>query len=406
MLFKLAWRNLWRNKVRTGITLAAVFLAVFLAIFMRSMQEGIYQNTIKNMVSFYTGYVQIHQDGFWDEQSLDNSFSDLPEIAATSLAHPGVETVAPRLESFALASTGELSEAAMVVGVDPEKEHELTFLKRKITEGNYFTAAGQGLMVAEGLCRKLKLGIGDTLILLGQGYHGVTAAGKYPISGMLHFGNPDLNKRLVYMPIALAQTFYGAEGRLTAYAIRINDPLAAETVAKDLRSSLASTGNLEIMDWKEMLPELIGFIEADRGGGVLFMFILYTIISFGMFGTVLMMVQERKFEFGVMTAIGMKRRNLSIMVFLETVMISILGVLIGSLFSLPIVAYFQANPISLGKSLADAYAQFGLEAVFPLKLDPAIFSSQMTTILVFALLVSIYPAFKIMRMQPVQAMRS
>ena len=405
MLFKLAWRNIWRNKRRTLITMASVFFAVMLAVLMRSLQEGSYEKMIENVVSFYTGYVQIHKDGYWDDQVLENSFEAVPTVKTVATEIPTVNEAVPRLESFALAASENVSEACLVVGADPEKEDILTGLKNKVTKGNYFSNDKSGAMIAEGLGEKLELGVGDTLVLIGSGYHGVSAAGKYPISGLVKFGSPDLNDRLVYLPIRDAQYFYGAEGRLTSYALNLNDPDSYQQVVADLKNGL-NDGEYEIMDWTEMMPELVQMIESDRGGGIIMMWVLYVIIAFGMFGTVLMMIAERQYEFGVMTAIGMKRRKLAIIVSLETIFISILGVISGALASLPGVLYLYYNPIYLGDSMAEAYAAFGMEAIFPASLDPAIFIEQAVTVLMFAILVSIYPAIKILRIKPVEAMRT
>ena len=122
MYLKLAWRNIWRNKRRSFITIASILFAVFFAVMMRSIQLGLYAKMIDNVVGFYTGYLQIHGNGYWEEKTLDNSFEYdeqlLEEIAQTDR----VTGVIPRLEGFALSSYGESTKGAMVVGVDAKKE--------------------------------------------------------------------------------------------------------------------------------------------------------------------------------------------------------------------------------------------------------------------------------------------
>ncbi|MEL6844707.1 MAG: ABC transporter permease, partial [Bacteroidota bacterium] len=176
MILKLAWRNLWRNKRRTLITASAVFLAAFLSIAMTSVQEGMHQQMIQNIVGYYSGYVQIHQNGYWEEQSIDNSFSEAQSVQKVVNDHPFVERSVPRLESFALAISGEISRPAMVVGVDPVEEDAFTKLQAKIVEGDYFSAGAADAIIGKGLAEKLEISLGDTIILLGQGYHGATAA--------------------------------------------------------------------------------------------------------------------------------------------------------------------------------------------------------------------------------------
>lgn len=403
MIYKLAWRNLWRNKRRSLITMASIFFAVLLAIVTRSLQEGTYNQMINNMVSFYSGYVQVHQQGYWDEQTLDNSLAEDPALVEQVLAHPQVETLIPRLESFALASYQDETAPTAVVGIDPERERQLTNLPDKLVAGQYLDENG-GALLAEKLAEKMNLGVGDTVVLLGQGYHGVMAAGKYEVKGILSFGSPDLNARMLYLPLTEAQVMYGAYDRLTGYVLALKDPQATPQVVAELQAQL-DTAQFEVMDWRSMMPELVQTIEGDRAGGVVMVWVLYLIIGFGIFGTVLMMTTERKFEFGVLTAIGMKRGRLSLTVILESIIIAMLGVLAGILAALPITWYFQENPIYMGDEMADMYAEYGMDAVLPMTVDPALFLDQGITILIITLIISLYPLIKISRLEPVEAMK-
>ena len=159
------------------------------------------------------------------------------------------------------------------------------------------------------------------------------------------------------------------------------------------------------MEWSTMMPELVQTIESDRAGGFITVFILYVIIGFGIFGTILMMTTERQYEFGVLTAIGMKRGKLAFTVLVESVIIAMLGVLAGSAIAFPIVWYLNRNPIYMGDEMAEMYAEYGMDAVLPTVIDPVIFSQQAMTVLIITLVVSLYPLFKIRRLDAVKAMR-
>jgi len=403
MILKLAWRNLWRNQRRSLITMASVFFAVLLAIVTRSLQEGTYSQMIDNVVGFYTGYAQVHQQGYWEEQTLDHSLAEDPSLVEQVQAHPQVEHLIPRLESFALASYRDETAPAAVVGIDPALERLLTHLPDQLVAGQYLDDRS-GALLAEKLAEKLSLSVGDTVVLLGQGYHGVMAAGKYAVQGILSFGSPDLNQRMLYLPLAEAQLMYGARDRLTSYVLALDDPQATEQVVADLKVQL-DPAQYEVMSWRELMPELVQTIEGDRAGGVIMVWVLYLIIGFGIFGTVLMMTTERRFEFGVLMAIGMKRIELSFTVILESIIIALLGVLAGSLVALPITWYFQANPIYMGDEMAEMYAEYGMDAVLPMVVDPALFLDQGLTILIITLFISLYPLINISRLKPVEAMK-
>ncbi|HKL32750.1 MAG TPA: hypothetical protein VJ919_09455, partial [Tangfeifania sp.] len=131
---KLAWRNIWRNKRRTLITAASIFFAVLIAILMRSFQLGSYDNMIDNFVESYSGYIQVQHDDFWEKKSINNTIEFTDSLQQKITGTQNVEAVFPRLESFALASSGNSTKGAMVMGIVPEKENEMTKAEDKIVK--------------------------------------------------------------------------------------------------------------------------------------------------------------------------------------------------------------------------------------------------------------------------------
>ena len=406
MLVKLAWLNIWRNKRRTLITMASVFFAVFLAIAFRSMSDGVYENMVRGVVSYSSGYIQIHRQGYWDEQSIDNSFEEDPALEQALGANPAITLTMPRLESFGLASFGELTKGVMLLGIDPGKEAAVNQLDAKITSGRYARSREEPvLIIGEGLATRMDTGIGDTLSLIGQGYHGTFAAGKYPVAGIVKLGAPELNNNVIYMPLTQAQQMHGADNRLTAISVM----LARSANLERARTALAANPFLEgyeVMSWKEMMPELDQFITVDSAGDYIFIGILYFIISFGLFGTLMMMTFERTREFGILLAIGMKKRLLALMLLLESIMISLMGCLGGVAAGMLGVFWFMRHPIQFTGSLKDVYEQYGIEPVIYFSAHEKIFVVQALVVLGLALVIALYPGWKVMRLQPVDALNS
>lgn len=407
MLITLAWRNIWRNKRRTFITIASVAFAVFFATFMQSIQRGAWDHMLNNVVNFYYGYAQVQDASYWEEQSLDRALTFSPELVAELEAVPGVSGMAPRLESFALAAGEGQTHGVLVVGVDPEAENELTQLKDRLEEGTYWSGDAEGALVSVGVAERLEVAIGDTIVLLSQGYRGVNAAGKYEVEGLLRFGSPELNKRMVYLPRRPAEQFFGAEGLATSVALDIASKEDVPTVLTALESSIDTT-KLAVIGWKEMIPELVEARELDAAGNNLVLIVLYLIITFGIFGTILMMTRERSYEFGVLVGIGMHRWQLSLVVWMEIVLLGLLGALLGTLISFPLVYYFAVNPIDLsvmGEEAVQTYEKFGMEPVLPALVDPSIFLVQGILVFFITTILALYPWLKIRRLQPIAAMR-
>jgi ABC-type lipoprotein release transport system permease subunit len=404
LYLKLAWRNIWRNKRRTIITMMSVVMAVMLSSVMSSMQEGQYAQMIDNTVGTFYGHLQVQKKGYHDKPTLDNSFEADSSILSNIASRKEVAGVIPRLDSYVLAAGKERSKAAMVVGIDVDKEKKLSKPDQKIIAGKYFTANNErSVLVSQGLAEYLKVSLGDTLVLLGQGFHGMSAAAAYPIGGIMKFGLPDMNKNLAYLPIQTAQDFYGAYGRLTAAVLLLKDPAQVHTVAQSIQPNL--TSNLVILTWQSLMPELVQAIQADRGSGYILFLILYMVVSFGIFGTVLMMTAERKFEFGVMLAIGTARLRIAGMLIYEMIFITILGALLGMLSSLPIILYFNKYPLEFTGATAKAVEEYGMEPFFRFSADPSILLNQGMIILVITLIISLYPLWHTHKLKPVEAMR-
>lgn len=403
MILKLIWRNLWRNSRRTLITMASIAFAVLFSVVMKSFQDGVFDNLIKNVVSYYTGYIQIHQKGYWDEQVLDNSFAYQNSINTVLSQNAQIKNSVPRLETFVLASKGNSTKGCMLVGTDTEKENILTQLKSKLIEGKYFQNNEEKVLIAEGLANRLNLKNSDTIVLFGQGYHSVMAAGKFQIKGIVRLASPAMNDTFVYLPLKATQFFLSAENQLTSISLGISNPENINILVKNIEEKIGK--DYEVMSWQKMMPEISNHIKADGFSFYVFSGILYLIIGFGLFGTVLMMTVERKYEFGMLIAIGMKKSKLSLILLGETFLITVLGVLLGILISLPIVIYLSKNPIRFSGQIAKAYEQFGFEAIFPTALDKDIFITQSLIVLIIALFIGLYPLWHISRLDPIKAMK-
>ena len=315
--------------------------------------------------------------------------------------------MAPRIESFALAAGTAQTHGVMVIGVEPEAEHQLTALRDRVTKGAYWSSSSSGALITDGVAERLELGLGDTIVLLSQGYRGVNAAGKYEVEGLLHFASPELNKRMVYLPRPTAEQFFGAEGLATSVALDIDSKEKVPLVLTALRQTIDTT-ELAVKGWQDMIPDLVEAKELDAASNNLVLMILYLIITFGVFGTILMMTRERSYEFGVLVGIGMHRWQLSAVVWLEIVLLGLLGALVGTLISFPLVYYLAINPIDLsvmGEEAVQTYEKFGMEAVLPTAVDAGIFMKQAIIVFFITTILAFYPWLKIRSLQPIRAMR-
>jgi ABC-type lipoprotein release transport system permease subunit len=371
---------------------------------MTSLQEGTYQSMIDNVVKMYSGYIQVQDTSYWDNKTINNTLEANSELVEKISASSNASLIVPRLESFTLLSYKDKTKGAAIIGIDPEKENEMTNLSHWLHEGNYINQNDDGLLITYNLAENFEIGIGDTLVLISQGYHGASAAGLFPVRGILKFAAPQLNNLGVYVPLSSAQEFFSAYNRLTSLIVMVDDYQKVEKAQSKLQKEL--NGEYNVMSWDEMNPEIVQFIESDRQGGIVMKAILYIIIAFGILGTVIMMIAERHRELGVMIAVGMKKARLIVVLFFETLFIGLLGTLAGFAVSIPIIATFINSPIQLPPDMAEMYEIYGFEPVFVFSGDTQIFISQVIVVFFITLGVVVYPIYTIGKMKVINALRA
>ncbi len=394
LFLTLAWRNIWRNKRRTLISMSSVLFAVMLAITFYSMEKGSYDRMIESMVTYSTGYLQIQDVLFEEEPSMDNAmlFDESIKNVLDDLPYQ-IELYVPRIQNFALVATDDQTRGIMVLGVDHQKESRLNNLTDDVAEGEFLDPDDDDIVIAQGLAGILGVGVGDTITLLGQGFQGATAAGRYAIKGLIDLRLPEMNNNTIYMSLPAAQWFYMAEDRITSLIIMPQNPRHSRAIVNELNHRLDPEW-YRALHWEEMLEDLLRLMKFDIAGTMVMMMILYIVVAFGIYGTILTMMIERQREFAMLISLGMKRGQLAVICFFESLFISISGALVVILVAIPVVGYFNLFPITFTGELADTFIDMGFEPVLPFSAAPWVFVSQALVVLAIAFVIGLYPVRK------------
>jgi len=468
-ILTMAWRNIWRNKRRTLITIASIFFAVFFAVIMRSFQLGTYDHMIHQSIESFSGYIQIQNQEFFYDPNIDNSFEYNQELISKVNDVDNIKIAVPRVESFALASTGVQSKGVLVTGIDPQKEEKLSdpenrlvnfrfspdivqdilssvdlpekqkellksnnkksysslsrisldldldkdleeklfpVVKEKASfKSNYLKSNDDGVLVSDRLAKYLNAHVGDTIVLIGSGYHGRSAANVFPVRGIVKLLSPDLDNKLVYMTLSQAQDYFSLGNRITSLNINLDDTDEMYETQEDLRR-VVGNDNFSVKNWEEFNPTMKQQIEGDSVGGIIFIGILYFIVLFGIIGTVLMMISERERELGVMIAIGMSKIKLSMVLIIEMLFLGVIGTLTGLLASVPIVIIGNKNPIKMTGELAKMFEDMGFDPVMPLAWFDQYFVWQGVIIMIMVIIACYLPLRRVRRMKVVNALRA
>ncbi|MBN2681946.1 MAG: ABC transporter permease [Bacteroidales bacterium] len=402
--FKIAWRNIWRVKNRTFITASAIALAIFFAVIMRGFQLGSYDLMMENAVEKYIGHIQIHKKGYTEDPTINMVFEESEKIKTIISNHKNVAHTISQITGGAMVSFELQTNGALILGIDPIAEKQRLNLENKLVEGKYISPGDNEVVLGENLAKFLKVGVGDSISLASRNYFKLPAFGKFAIKGIVHMPAPDLNSSLVIMDKKTAQTFFSAKNMVSEYCINLNSSSETQETIDDLKAALGS--KFEVLAWYETRPDLKQQIDSDNASGILFLGLLYLVIGFGVFGTIMMMTMERRKEFGITLAVGMKKWKLVRIITIETLIIGIMGIIAGIMLAVPVNVYFHLNPIELPGSIKEAMESFGVEAKMPFALELSFYINQIVAVVVIVLIAAIYPVISILRMKIIKAIRN
>jgi ABC-type lipoprotein release transport system permease subunit len=377
----MAWRNVWRNPRRTGLTLAATVFAVVLVMFSVAMAAGTHEKMIEDSVRVNAGHVQVSGPGYLEKRTLEQFVVYDDALARRIDATPGVEGHAPRILSFGLLSRDSSTRGVAVVGIDPSHEATVTTLPDRVREGAFLSPHGRREMVIGGrLAAILGVAIGDEVLLYGIAYSLETAYDLFRVVGIMKLPEANMDRSLAFVSLRDAQEFF-------VYGPRVSD-------------------GAEVHTWREEMPELEQLIFLDDAGMYILLAILVVVVGFGILNTILMAVLERRREFGVVLALGLRPAAIFRVVYLESMLLALVGLALGLALAFPLVLYFEAHPIAVAGDAVAAAELLGMEPQATWKLKPMNPIGSVLTVLGVALVAALYPALKASRGRPVDVLRS
>lgn len=402
---QLAWRNIWRHKRRTLLTAGAIAFAAILIIFSIPIQEGGYAQMIDMSLRVFPGHAQVQAPGYQERPQMHKTIDNAKALAESLRRSGHYKAVTARAQGFALLSSADRSYGASVAGVQPKSETDVSFIPKLLKEGRFLSADDAlEAIVGSALARNLKVKPGDELVMLGSGKDGSVAATVLTVVGIFDSGSNEFDRFFVEMPLGAFQDTFGMGNSAHSIAVIGNNLDQQAELLQQLRQDVGRD-DLAILGWDQIMPGLKEGIELDRISGYIFYVILLIIIIFSIFNTFLMSILERTREFGLMLALGAHPRRITGVVMLESFLLSLIGLVVGTLLGTALTFYVEAAggiPYP-----ADVAEQFNVmldrmlpqNTAFNILVGPAI-------ILVTTNLTAWIPLWRIHKLQPVEAMRT
>jgi ABC-type lipoprotein release transport system permease subunit len=403
---KMAWRNIWRHPRRTILTVCAIAFASAVLVFFLSWQFGSYEAMINSSVKIHAGHLQVQAQGYQEKKSMRLVVRDPGAVADILDGIEGMEAYTFRASTFSMVSSEDRTYGIMVVGVQPESEADVSTLKKTIREGSYLSGNDtNSVLVGKLLADNLRVGIGDELTVIGQGRDGSIAATLVTVKGIYRSGLDEFDRSSIQMPLSYFQDVYtmgNAVHEIVVVARSLDAVPAIKKAVKAHIKTLDQNHSLVVLDWMELMPGLLQTIQMDLVSGLIFYIILIIVVAFSILNTFLMAVFERTKEFGVMMAVGLTPWRLTRLLLFESVGMTVVGIaagiVVGSLFTL----YFQRVGIDF-TGASEMMSQFGISGRMYPKLSLLSATLGPAIVLFITFLAALYPALKIRRLRPVEA---
>jgi len=403
LYLRLAWRNIWRHKRRTVIIVLAMSLTLALMMFYDGLMGGFTDAIYGNAVKVLGGNIQVHAEGY---RAQANStpllpLADAQAVVSAAESNPMVLAATQRIVTGGLVTSREGAFAVGINGIEPEKEIKVNIIGQYVSEGRNLTSDDtDSLLIGKGLADAMNVKLGDRITMVGRSQHKEMRQRTMTIVGIYDLGMADIEKQTVYISLNEAKSLYALNAP-TEVAIFLQHLGQENEVITSLKSGFSG---YEIESFEANYPDLANAITSKGGVMNIFSIIVIAIAGVGILNLLLMAVYERTREIGVLGAMGLKPRQISLLFILEGTLIGLVGVAVGIVFGLALNGALMQNGLDFGTmSQAASYMALIKDKVYPTwGVDKLVMRA--STVAIISALAALIPAVEAGRREPAEAL--
>ncbi|HGG06105.1 MAG TPA: ABC transporter permease [Aliiroseovarius sp.] len=396
----LAWRNLWRNPRRTVITLIVVSVGLWSVLFFNSFLVAWGESRKDEVLSLLTGAGQIHAQGYLDDPGLTTLMPPPNDTLVATLNQDKISDWTTRLQLPGVVVSEYKTLPVNIVGVDPAAEQRVSSLPGKVVEGRYLTGLDDsGVVLGLAMAERLKTGLGRRVILMSQNVTGAMSEQSFDIVG-LYDADKATEEFYAFTGRVAMQDFVGVGDEIAEIVFNIPLDQDLDPVVADLAQAAP---DLDVRSWKKLALFLATTDSFMQNFVFIWLGVVFSLMAIGIVNTQLMAVFERTHEFGLLRALGMKPRQVLLLVTLEGVFLIGFGVVLGILLALATI-WGLSGGVDLS-GFAEGLELFQSGSVIYPGFDPVRFAIFSVTIWILGVLVALWPAGRAARLSPVEAMR-
>lgn len=401
-----AVRSLMRHKRRTFLSSVGIGIGCAACIFLVSFVRGEGEMMMRAAAESGSGHLRIAPQAWLDTRDNDLRLSNWENTLDMARDAAHVVAAAPHARLGGLLAMGTRTSGVMMLGVDPDIEPELNRLVRHVHDGEYLEPGATGaVVIGKAVADRLDVSVGDDLMVTASGKDGEMQGAMLRVQGIVSTGSRDLDSTLCHVALADIESLTGYEGA-SEISILLDDADNMESVIQVLRPHL--TDDQALITWKEIIPELAAAVRVDETFSRFMVGLVITVVFLGIASAQLAAVLERRTEFAVLSAIGMKGKQLVRIMLVEGLLLGFSGALLALAIGTPLVYWLS----HYGIDFSAIYGDIDL-SMSNILVDPIIYGDMGWFIppmafglsLLATMLSSVYPAAYALRTDPATALR-
>jgi putative ABC transport system permease protein len=398
---QIAFRGVFRNTRRTALTLLVISSGVVALVlaggFIAYNFEGLRETSIKNGL----GHLQVFTARFLDEgeeRPLHNGIAEYRELQSWLENQPHVKATTGQVDFVGLISNGEKSEAFLGSGVDPDREAAMGF-SLSLKQGEPLSASDDGVLLATGLAKALRVELGDVLTLMATTADGALNGVDVKVAGIFSTGVKEFDARALRVRLATAQRLLNTD-RVTKVIVRLEASRYTEPVRTALEAGkVGASSGLRMRTWRDLATFYRQTVQLFSAIFFFLGLIITILVLLSTSNTMMMSVFERVKEIGTLMAFGTRRRQVLSIFVLEGLVIGVLGAAFGLGASYGLIRLINGAGIMMPPPPS-------FDRGFPLRVHfvPELFAGVFVMTVLVLVCAAVFPAWRGARLRIVDAL--
>lgn len=405
LIWHMAWNALGRRRGRSLLVTLMIGASLWGLLFMEGIYDGMTEQMIDNTVKSDSGNLSLFAQGYRLDPSLDRLLPDSLLNQQILRTNPLIKSRSIRFSHTGLLATAHAARQVQIQGVPLEEEIVHAGLSDKLAQGRlHFGSDGNGAILGHGLAGKLRVSIGQKIILSAQDRQQNINSLVLKVNGIIRSGNQPIDDKILYMDIEKCREFLGVSQGFSQLSLILHNPDNTALLQEQLLRELDDSA-IEILRWDQLYPALLQGRQVMKTFNLICNLLVFCVAGLGVWGVMTVSVLERLREFGIMIAVGTSFQQIRAQVLLESTLLGLGGFILGAGSGVATLLWFVEHGLNL-EVFQEGLQAFGMDTIIYAIIRPDYFTTALIAILLACTASVILPLRRLKQARPVTILNS